>query len=151
MNCAIWSHLKRLRQMHATLTIALTNPNPNSNSSPHLTLTLTLSSPSAHLPNSQDQMVALGAFKDSSSLDYFAVFDGHGGSEASAFCSEELHKNLEGIKPNGPNQWTKEFEEAYRKTHRGCVSRSLPSILSRTSPFPFLLFLPSTLTLITLP
>lgn len=73
----------------------------------------------------EDQAVALGSFKGLPNLDYFAIFDGHGGSEASAYCSEELHHHLEGIKPTGPVQWTKEFEEAYRKTHRGCVSRYL--------------------------
>lgn len=61
----------------------------------------------------------MGCFRSDPSIDYYAVFDGHGGSEVSAYCSEELHRHIDPRSANIPNM----FEEAYRKTHRGCVSR----------------------------
>jgi serine/threonine protein phosphatase PrpC len=42
----------------------------------------------------EDEMVVYGTFRDSPLEDYVAVFDGHGGSEASAVAAEELHELL---------------------------------------------------------
>lgn len=42
----------------------------------------------------EDEMVVYGTFRDSPDEDYVAVFDGHGGSDASAVAAEELHELL---------------------------------------------------------
>merc|ERR1712000_253317 len=42
----------------------------------------------------EDEMVVYGTFRDVPEEDYVAVFDGHGGSEASAGAAEELHELL---------------------------------------------------------
>lgn len=42
----------------------------------------------------EDKMVVLGSFRDRRDEDYFAVFDGHGGTSAAIYCAQELHKHL---------------------------------------------------------
>jgi serine/threonine protein phosphatase PrpC len=42
----------------------------------------------------EDEMVVYGTFRENADEDYLAVFDGHGGSEASAMAAEELHEKL---------------------------------------------------------
>jgi len=45
-------------------------------------------------PTMEDQIVILGCFGGESNEDYFAVFDGHGGSTASKYCGQKLHEIL---------------------------------------------------------
>jgi len=56
-----------------------------------------------------------------SSLDYFAVFDGHDGSEASTKCAEELHGYLEPGKARA--EMPAIFEKAYALMHKGMPQR----------------------------
>jgi len=42
----------------------------------------------------EDEMVVYGTFRDVPHEDYVAVFDGHGGTEASAVAAEDLHELL---------------------------------------------------------
>lgn len=66
--------------------------------------------------------MAIGSFLSTPTLDYLAVFDGHAGSEVSAFCSESLHTYLE---PQTPlKEYPAMLERAYAKTHKGCAARS---------------------------
>ena len=39
----------------------------------------------------EDRMTVFGRFKGVSSVDYFGVFDGHGGDETAHYCGENLH------------------------------------------------------------
>eukprot|EP00003_Mantamonas_plastica_P008626 TRINITY_DN1764_c0_g1_i4.p1 TRINITY_DN1764_c0_g1~~TRINITY_DN1764_c0_g1_i4.p1 ORF type:complete len:246 (+),score=91.92 TRINITY_DN1764_c0_g1_i4:422-1159(+) len=45
-------------------------------------------------PTMEDEMVIYGHFRGNKDEDYFAVFDGHGGPDVSAYCAAELHKRL---------------------------------------------------------
>jgi len=48
-------------------------------------------------PTMEDQIVILGSFGGESNEDYFAVFDGHGGSTASKYSGQQLHQILQTV------------------------------------------------------
>jgi len=45
----------------------------------------------------EDQIVICGNFRNHPDEDYFAIFDGHAGKEASAYCAENMHIILESL------------------------------------------------------
>jgi len=45
----------------------------------------------------EDKIVICGNFRNHPEEDYLAVFDGHAGKEASAYCSDNMHLFLESI------------------------------------------------------
>jgi serine/threonine protein phosphatase PrpC len=48
-------------------------------------------------PTMEDQIVIFGCFGGESTEDYFAVFDGHGGTAASKYSGQQLHEILRSI------------------------------------------------------
>lgn len=48
-------------------------------------------------------------------IHFFAIFDGHGGSEVSEFCKEVLPKELEANKDFQEQNWQKAFEDTFEK------------------------------------
>jgi len=53
-------------------------------------------------PTMEDQIVILGSMGGESNEDYFAVFDGHGGSAASKYSGHHLHQILNKISHENP-------------------------------------------------
>eukprot|EP01088_Endostelium_zonatum_P018086 TRINITY_DN566_c0_g1_i1.p1 TRINITY_DN566_c0_g1~~TRINITY_DN566_c0_g1_i1.p1 ORF type:complete len:333 (-),score=100.62 TRINITY_DN566_c0_g1_i1:38-973(-) len=45
-------------------------------------------------PTMEDSLVIAGAFMGEEDMDYFAVFDGHGGSKVSHIVADQLHKEI---------------------------------------------------------
>jgi len=45
----------------------------------------------------EDKIVICGNFRNHPEEDYFAIFDGHAGKEASAYCADHMHKILESL------------------------------------------------------
>jgi len=45
-------------------------------------------------PTMEDKLVIFGQFNNQSDQEYFAIFDGHGGTASSAYAGKHLHKHL---------------------------------------------------------
>lgn len=63
----------------------------------------------------EDKLTIYGRYRDQPDEDYFALFDGHGGHEASAFASENLHKYLKDLLDKG-----KDPESAFKEAFTQC-------------------------------
>jgi len=45
----------------------------------------------------EDKIVICGNFRNNPNEDYFAIFDGHAGKEASAYCADNMHLIIESL------------------------------------------------------
>ncbi|KYQ92794.1 protein phosphatase 2C-related protein [Tieghemostelium lacteum] len=65
-------------------------------------------------PQMEDESVIFGGFRGHSDEDYFALFDGHGGKEASQMSSTEFHKILVDKLKSNTNNPVKSLKESFQ-------------------------------------
>ncbi|GAM28809.1 hypothetical protein SAMD00019534_119850 [Acytostelium subglobosum LB1] len=76
-------------------------------------------------PHMEDDAVIYGTFRGRSDEDYFALFDGHGGSVTAELAANEMHKVLaEKLKTNSNNP-VKSLREAFLGVHQMIGQKNL--------------------------
>jgi len=71
-------------------------------------------------PSMEDQTVIYGSLQGNENEDYFAVFDGHGGVDASKYCSEQLHHVIVSILRDKPAENLSNIDEYLKEAFLRC-------------------------------